>query len=159
MKTGGIALKKKSDKGENTVGHYIAGDYIFLDDRNNEQRLTFESDTYAWFLDLEQWGALVAKHKIDNFLHFLSPEEITAGNEKHNNNLEPETIVSLSEEHVSDKKLNIKDFFLSSEELEKIHKKKFKYVLQHDAMDCGAASMATVADFMVDGLICQVIEH
>ena len=79
---------------------------------------------------------------------------MTAGNEKHNK-VEPETIVSLSEEHVSDKKLNIKDFFLSSEELEKIHKKKFKYVLQHDAMDCGAASMATVAKYMVDGLICR----
>jgi ATP-binding cassette, subfamily C, bacterial len=147
VKTGGISLKKVADEEASVSGHYIAGDYLFFEGKKDEEELSFEPDTQAWFISVTDWELSVERSSIENFLHFLNPEEMEITDSDENKSLEDRGVVEKPAAEKKDEgpKLSVKDFFLTPKELAKIHKKKFQHVLQHDAMDCGAACMATIA--------------
>lgn len=149
VKTGGISVKHVSDDVSRELGHYISGDYLFFEGQTVEEELRFEDDTQAWFTPVADWEFLVEEKKIENFLHFLNPEEMESKEVTKSVSAKIPVALSGTTQDKKEKgpKPTVKDFVLTPEELSKIHKKKFKHVLQHDAMDCGAACMATIAQF------------
>lgn len=145
VERGALSVELLHVRKRHGLGPFTPGDYIYVGEGMGT--VTGGDDVRVWYLPREAWEKESSAERVESFLGLADPVTLK---KSALGKLTIPGAATLARQKPKDDdvdELGVKDFKLPKEELAKLFKKRRPVVLQHDEMDCGAACLATVAEF------------
>lgn len=163
VSSGAIGVGVKFDGTRQNAGEFLAGDYFIFGHRDAFTEVEVQAGTELWHLPMKDWLAIAPEAAIAKFIQLVDPvsaiilekiqtrtsrpRPVTVAEAPSAEGSEPATATEelTSTEH--DDGREVEDFLATPGFRAWLAKRKPLVVRQNDQMDCGAACMATVAEY------------